>query len=248
MTAAANRDGGAPGLARRRAECACRSGDGIRIFALMKAGVQAHRWSRLLFLYMGLLAASAKGPCVKGGCVEPSRVKTSCCERVNVASETQEASQLVRYSSPPNDSLSCLPPHNTHSAPPPSPRPPPLIKLASSTTHMVFGVSHAVAPRWSGVSLAAAATSSCPILPLSGTRASHYAERRSGEGRGRPWGFVAFLRFHAPKRGRTAKKRRLERNCRNTVQRHLQQPGQRQALLRLPMFSTTDSSRSQQPQ
>lgn len=59
MTAASNRDG-ATGLA-RRPECACRKGDGIRIFALMKAGVQAHHWSRVLFLYMGLLAASVKG-------------------------------------------------------------------------------------------------------------------------------------------------------------------------------------------
>lgn len=59
MTTASIRDG-ATGLA-RRPECACRKGDGIRIFALMKAGVQAHRWSRVLFLYMGLLAASVKG-------------------------------------------------------------------------------------------------------------------------------------------------------------------------------------------
>ncbi|AWP21874.1 putative CUB and sushi domain-containing protein 2 [Scophthalmus maximus] len=58
MTAAADRDG-ATALA-RRPECACRNGEGIRIFALMKAGVQAHRWSRVLFLYMGLLAASVK--------------------------------------------------------------------------------------------------------------------------------------------------------------------------------------------
>ncbi|CAJ1083788.1 CUB and sushi domain-containing protein 2 [Xyrichtys novacula] len=58
MTAASNRDG-ATGLA-RRPECACRKGDGIRIFALMKAGVHAHHWSRVLFLYMGLLAASVK--------------------------------------------------------------------------------------------------------------------------------------------------------------------------------------------
>ncbi|XP_023131571.2 CUB and sushi domain-containing protein 1 [Amphiprion ocellaris] len=58
MTAASNRDG-ATGLL-RRPECACRKGDGIRIFALMKAGVQAHHWSRVLLLYMGLLAASVK--------------------------------------------------------------------------------------------------------------------------------------------------------------------------------------------
>lgn len=59
MTTASIRDG-ASGLA-RRPECACRKGDGVRIFALMKAGVQAHHWSRVLFLYMGLLAASVKG-------------------------------------------------------------------------------------------------------------------------------------------------------------------------------------------
>lgn len=37
----------------------------MRIFALMKAGVQAHHWSRVLLLYVGLLATSAKGksPC-----------------------------------------------------------------------------------------------------------------------------------------------------------------------------------------
>lgn len=49
-----------------RTECRCthkgtRRLDGIRIFALMKVGVQAHHWSGVLFLYMGLLAASAKG-------------------------------------------------------------------------------------------------------------------------------------------------------------------------------------------
>ena len=55
MTTASNQDG-APG-----AECACKKGDGVRIFALMKAGVQAHHWSRLLLLYVGLLATSAKG-------------------------------------------------------------------------------------------------------------------------------------------------------------------------------------------
>ncbi|KAK5911521.1 hypothetical protein CgunFtcFv8_005687 [Champsocephalus gunnari] len=50
----------APGLV-RRPECAYRKGDGIRIFAIMKSGVQVHHWSRVLFLYMGLLAASVKG-------------------------------------------------------------------------------------------------------------------------------------------------------------------------------------------
>lgn len=59
MTAASNQDG-ATGLF-RRPECAGRKVDGIRIFALMKAGVQAHHWSRMLFLYMGLLVASVKG-------------------------------------------------------------------------------------------------------------------------------------------------------------------------------------------
>ncbi|KAK5883943.1 hypothetical protein CesoFtcFv8_020213 [Champsocephalus esox] len=49
----------APGLV-RRPECAYRKGDGIRIFAIMKSGVQVHHWSRVLFLYMGLLAASVK--------------------------------------------------------------------------------------------------------------------------------------------------------------------------------------------
>ncbi|KAI7798450.1 putative CUB and sushi domain-containing protein 2 [Triplophysa rosa] len=48
-----------------RTECRCthngtRRLDGIRIFGLMKVGVQAHHWSGVLFLYMGLLAASAK--------------------------------------------------------------------------------------------------------------------------------------------------------------------------------------------
>lgn len=52
MNAASNQD---------RAECACKRGDGVRIFALMKAGVQAHHWSRVLLLYVGLLATSAKG-------------------------------------------------------------------------------------------------------------------------------------------------------------------------------------------
>lgn len=55
---------------------------------------------------------------------------------------------------------------------------------------------HAPALRWSGASLCAAAgTSNCPILPLSGTRASRYAERRSGEGREEP-GFMAFVYPH----------------------------------------------------
>jgi len=54
MTAASNRDG-ATGLAHLG------KADGIRIFSLMKAGVQVHHWSRVLFLYMGLLAASVKG-------------------------------------------------------------------------------------------------------------------------------------------------------------------------------------------
>lgn len=49
-----------------RTECRCtfngtRKLDGIRIFALMKVGVQAHHWSGVLFFYMGLLAASVKG-------------------------------------------------------------------------------------------------------------------------------------------------------------------------------------------
>ncbi|XP_026144649.1 CUB and sushi domain-containing protein 2 [Carassius auratus] len=48
-----------------RTECRCtyngtRKLDGIRIFALMKVGVQAHHWSGVLFFYMGLLAASVK--------------------------------------------------------------------------------------------------------------------------------------------------------------------------------------------
>lgn len=34
---------------------------GLRIFALMKVGIQAHYWSRVLILYMGLLTASVKG-------------------------------------------------------------------------------------------------------------------------------------------------------------------------------------------
>lgn len=55
MTTAWNQDG-ATGP-----ECACKKGDGVRIFALMKAGVQAHHWSRVLLLYVGLLATSAKG-------------------------------------------------------------------------------------------------------------------------------------------------------------------------------------------
>lgn len=50
--------------------------------------------------------------------------------------------------------------------------------------------------RWSGASLGAAATSNCPILPLSGTRASLSAERRSGEGQRVPWGRGVPL--HAP--------------------------------------------------
>ncbi|XP_036410979.1 CUB and sushi domain-containing protein 2 [Megalops cyprinoides] len=61
MSAALNSDG--TGLV--RTECRCTySGakklDGLGIFALMKVGVQAHYWSRVLFLYMGLLAASVK--------------------------------------------------------------------------------------------------------------------------------------------------------------------------------------------
>ncbi|XP_036397589.1 CUB and sushi domain-containing protein 1-like [Megalops cyprinoides] len=48
-----------------RTPCRCiRSGarklDGLGIFALMKVGVPAHNWSPFLFLYMGLLAASAE--------------------------------------------------------------------------------------------------------------------------------------------------------------------------------------------
>ncbi|XP_067112326.1 CUB and sushi domain-containing protein 2 [Osmerus mordax] len=63
MTTALKRDG--TGFA-RRSECVCsghsrpRKTDGIRIFALMKVGVHAHYWSRVLFLYVGLLAASVK--------------------------------------------------------------------------------------------------------------------------------------------------------------------------------------------
>lgn len=59
MTTAWNQDG------TTGPECACKKGDGVRIFALMKAGVQAHHWSRVLLLYVGLLATSAKGksPC-----------------------------------------------------------------------------------------------------------------------------------------------------------------------------------------
>lgn len=56
-------------------------------------------------------------------------------------------------------------------------------------------VYHTPASRWSGASLGAAATSNCPILPLSGTRASHYAERRSGEGRV-DLGFMPYLCPH----------------------------------------------------
>ncbi|CAL8397025.1 unnamed protein product, partial [Gadus morhua 'NCC'] len=66
MTTASNRDG--VGLA-GRTECACsrhthnapQKGEGIPFFALMKRGIQAHHWSRLLFLYMGLLATSVDG-------------------------------------------------------------------------------------------------------------------------------------------------------------------------------------------
>ncbi|KAK6324287.1 hypothetical protein J4Q44_G00066260, partial [Coregonus suidteri] len=69
MTASSNRDrtGHITGNV-RRTECRCisrhtgtgpRKVDGIGIFALMNAGLAALHWSRLLFLYMGLLAASA---------------------------------------------------------------------------------------------------------------------------------------------------------------------------------------------
>ncbi|KAF6725336.1 hypothetical protein FQA47_001937 [Oryzias melastigma] len=61
MTTASNLDG-APGLG-RKVGCVCRRrGDGIRGVSAMRAGVQAHHWSRLLLLlYMGLLAPSVKG-------------------------------------------------------------------------------------------------------------------------------------------------------------------------------------------
>lgn len=59
MTVASNLDG-ASGLG-RKVECVCKRGDGIRGMSLMRAGVQAHHWSRLLLLYMGLLATSVKG-------------------------------------------------------------------------------------------------------------------------------------------------------------------------------------------
>ncbi|CAM9162175.1 unnamed protein product, partial [Lampetra planeri] len=52
MTTPSDRNGAA-GLVRGR-EYACRRGDRVGIFALMKVGVQAHHWSRVLFLYMGL--------------------------------------------------------------------------------------------------------------------------------------------------------------------------------------------------
>ncbi|KAF6725335.1 CUB and sushi domain-containing protein 2 [Oryzias melastigma] len=60
MTTASNLDG-APGLG-RKVGCVCRRrGDGIRGVSAMRAGVQAHHWSRLLLLlYMGLLAPSVK--------------------------------------------------------------------------------------------------------------------------------------------------------------------------------------------
>ncbi|XP_023815635.1 CUB and sushi domain-containing protein 2 isoform X1 [Oryzias latipes] len=58
MTVASNLDG-ASGLG-RKVECVCKRGDGIRGMSLMRAGVQAHHWSRLLLLYMGLLATSVK--------------------------------------------------------------------------------------------------------------------------------------------------------------------------------------------
>ncbi|CAF99445.1 unnamed protein product [Tetraodon nigroviridis] len=54
MTTAWNQDGAT------RPECAGKKGDGVKHFALMKAGVQAHHWSRVLLLYVGLLATSAK--------------------------------------------------------------------------------------------------------------------------------------------------------------------------------------------
>ncbi|KAI1901838.1 hypothetical protein AGOR_G00038510 [Albula goreensis] len=61
MSAALNSDG--TGLVRTACRCTysgARKLDGLGIFALMKVGVQAHYWSRVLFLYMGLLAASVK--------------------------------------------------------------------------------------------------------------------------------------------------------------------------------------------
>ncbi|XP_048086105.1 CUB and sushi domain-containing protein 1 [Alosa alosa] len=61
MCSALNSDG--TGLVRTEYRCrhsGARRPDGVRIFALMKVGSQAHYWSRVLFLYMGLLAATVK--------------------------------------------------------------------------------------------------------------------------------------------------------------------------------------------
>lgn len=63
MTTASNRDR-ATAFA-RRPECArsgSRCADGIRIVAgAMQAAARAHRWSRVLLVYVGLLAASVQG-------------------------------------------------------------------------------------------------------------------------------------------------------------------------------------------
>ncbi|XP_031645143.1 LOW QUALITY PROTEIN: CUB and sushi domain-containing protein 1 [Oncorhynchus kisutch] len=77
MTASSNRDGTGHITGHvRRSACRCisrhtrtwpRKVNGIRIFELMKSGVAAHHWNRVLFLFMGLLAASASASAsVKG--------------------------------------------------------------------------------------------------------------------------------------------------------------------------------------
>lgn len=68
-----------------RTECRCtfngtRKLDGIRIFALMKVGVQAHHWSGVLFFYMGLLAASVKGEFPVYGACGPVAVRATLLE------------------------------------------------------------------------------------------------------------------------------------------------------------------------
>lgn len=104
MTAVSNRDG-ATGLA-GRPECACRWGDGIRIFvALIKAAAPANRWSRVLLVYMGLLAASVNGK-------SPSQPATS--SHLMSACEMQQG-RLI-----PTSTAACPFP-----LPPPTPPPPP---------------------------------------------------------------------------------------------------------------------------
>lgn len=101
MTAASNRDR-ATGLA-WRPECACRWGDGIRIFvALMKVAARAHRWSRVLLLYVGLLVASVNGK-------SPSQPATSSHERVRNA-----AGRLIPTSTPPHPPPPPPPTHHLH--------------------------------------------------------------------------------------------------------------------------------------